>query len=110
MKKVLFILMIAMLLLAMAIPAFAAPAPKIGVCHLTSSESNPWVLIHIRDKALGAHLGHGDQVVGVDVDENCEPLIVDSDGDGVPDDQGQLRRCGQPGAGRQLWVERGRRL
>ena len=75
-KKVMFVVLIMMLLLAMAIPAFAAPAEKVDVCHLTSSETNEWVVININDNAWETHDNHGDKKIGVDVDENCEPLIL----------------------------------
>ncbi|MCB9433501.1 MAG: hypothetical protein H6668_16130 [Ardenticatenaceae bacterium] len=60
--------------------AFAGPE-KVAICHLDDEGNyNP---ISVSERALKAHLGHGDKVVGVDMDANCHPL--DSDGDGVQD-------------------------
>lgn len=81
MKKVMFVVLIMMLLLAMAIPAFAAPAQKVDVCHNTSSETNEWVLISISDNAWDAHASHGDASPGDAVpgmegyvfDDSCNP-------------------------------------
>jgi hypothetical protein len=33
---------------------------KVNVCHLTSSENNPWNAIQIDNSSLPTHLGHGD--------------------------------------------------
>src|SRR5688500_3428599 len=35
---------------------------KIGVCHLTGSETNPVVFIEVSEKARKAHEAHGDAV------------------------------------------------
>jgi hypothetical protein len=42
-----------------ASPAGAAPAGKATICHGTSSETNPQVIITISNNALYAHLGDG---------------------------------------------------
>ena len=86
MKKVMFVVLIAMLLLAMAIPAFAAPAAKEDVCHNTSSDTNEWVLISISDAAWDAHYAHGDahpgdavpdpDMPGYSFDDSCNPVPV----------------------------------
>ena len=41
------------------------------VCHVTGNGFN---VISVSNNALPAHQGHGDLVVGVDADQNCEPL------------------------------------
>ena len=38
--------------------AFAAPDPKIYICHATGSDSNPFVLIHVSANAIDAHRAH----------------------------------------------------
>ncbi len=62
-------------------PAEAKPE-KVRICHV--DEDQRLIPIRVAKPALDAHLGHGDLLVGIDVDENCQPL--DLDGDGVPDD------------------------
>ena len=70
------------LLLAGPLAGVALAGPeKVAICHLDDEGNyNP---ISVSERALKAHLGHGDKVVGVDMDANCHPL--DSDGDTVPD-------------------------
>lgn len=41
-----------------ASPAGAAPAGKTTICHGTSSDTNPQVIITISNNALKAHLGN----------------------------------------------------
>lgn len=33
----------------------ATPAPKVTICHATSSEDNPWVRIVVSENAIGGH-------------------------------------------------------
>jgi hypothetical protein len=40
--------------------ASAAPAPKIQICHIPPGNPANWHTITISEKALGAHLKHGD--------------------------------------------------
>lgn len=51
--------------------ALAVPAPKVTICHATSSEINPWVRIVVSENAIGGHFdnpgtpkaGHEDDVL-----------------------------------------------
>jgi hypothetical protein len=38
---------------------------KVTVCHVTSSEKNPFVEITVSVNALNAHLGHGDFIAPI---------------------------------------------
>ncbi len=44
--------------------AFAAPAPKVYICHNTGSESNPVVLIHVSRHAADAHIENHEDAPG----------------------------------------------
>lgn len=80
--------------------AFAAPAPKVTICHKTSSVKKPWLRKTVSQSAVPAHLAHGDFVV---TETNvCPPppcttndTIVDADGTESPG-------IGGPGARRGL--------
>jgi len=81
-KKVLFVVLIVMLLLAMALPAFAKPAPKINICH--SSGNGKYHLINVSESAKNAHLAHGDGAIGDAVPDtegyvfgdSCNPELI----------------------------------
>ncbi len=71
MKKFLIAGVVALLMLATAVvPAYANPAPhvKVDVCHATSSQSNPYVLINVNVNSVGVanylngHAGHGGDI------------------------------------------------
>ena len=42
--------------------ALAAPAPKVAICHLTTSLTNPYVLIEVAQSGLADHQSHGDVI------------------------------------------------
>ena len=71
-KGVLFLLVVSLLLPAAV--ALAQGQEKVAVCHV--DDAGNFVPISIADPALDSHLAHGDAEVGVDLDENCEPLVV----------------------------------
>ncbi len=47
-------------LIGYATLAYAGGTPKVVVCHTTSSETNPEVVITVSENALQTHLDHGD--------------------------------------------------
>lgn len=58
---------------------------KVDICHATSSETNPWVLISISEKAIDKHLSnHGDLYPGDQIDDDTmlsdECLVEENDG------------------------------
>lgn len=75
-------------------PATAGPPEKADVCH---DGDDGWEVINIAEPAFDAHIDHGDAFPGEPVpgmaglvfDEGCVPVVLDSDGDGVPDDLDQ---------------------
>ena len=78
------LLLAAMVLLGPLTGSVLASTGRPSICHLTGN--GRYRVIQVGDPSLDAHLAHGDLIVGVDVDENCEPLVQDSDSDGVADD------------------------
>ena len=79
MKK-LSVALFAVIILMLVVASFALAAPaeaksaKVPVCH--ADENGDLHLINVSIKAVKAHEGHGDPVIDVDVDENCEPIDV----------------------------------
>ena len=75
--------------------AASKPAPKVDVCHRRGNGT--YKKINISGNALQAHLNHGDGVPGEAVPgdpsmvfaADCSPVPapIDTDGDGVPDDE-----------------------
>jgi hypothetical protein len=65
MRRIFSVLAVAALLAAMlvatALPAFADPLPKVTVCHL--SEEGTYEAIEVSGNALDAHIAHGDTLV-----------------------------------------------
>ncbi len=69
-----------------------AGGDKVWLCHGTSSEKNPYVLIHVSENALGGHLdgtgpGHGH---GTNPNHNVDYVLPagQSDCSGVPGGEG----------------------
>jgi len=78
-------LALTLLLALVGLPAFAGPAPKVDVCHVTGSGV---FIINVSSNALGGHLGHGDFL----------PLTfyADADGDGYGDAATSVVACEAP--------------
>ena len=75
MRRIFSVLAVAALLAAMlvatALPAFAAPELKVTVCHL-SEEEGTYQAIEVSGNALDTHLAHGD--FPVTPETLCPPL------------------------------------
>ncbi len=69
--------LIAFTLLALAAPAALAGNNKIEICHFPPGNPDNFHTITISDKALTAHLNHGD-LAGT-CEENCDTLCGDAD-------------------------------
>ena len=93
MTKIMTITAIAMVAIVIGMgliaPALAAKQDKVEICHVTSSQTNPIVIIEVSGNSLGAHLAHGDFLPtnsGVDdVSIQCATdFIIDADGIATP--------------------------
>ncbi|MGY8814625.1 MAG: hypothetical protein ACKVHQ_07885 [Gammaproteobacteria bacterium] len=56
------------ILTTVSLSVYAAPQDKAEICHNDH-------IINVSGNSLDAHLAHGDGIVGIDVDANCEPLL-----------------------------------
>ena len=73
MKRARFIVLVIVAILLVPAPTLAGPE-IVSICHLTGN--GQYVPIDVSASALPAHLAHGDLRIGIEVDENCEPLII----------------------------------
>jgi len=70
-------------------PALASQQDKVELCHVTSSQTNPIVLIEVSGNSLDAHLAHGDFPPtnnGIDNEsiQCAQDFIIDADGIATP--------------------------
>jgi hypothetical protein len=65
--------LLAAMLVATALPAFADQLPKVTVCHL--SEEGTYEAIEVSGNSVDAHVAHGDFVV-VDETTPCPPVVA----------------------------------
>ena len=84
MLSILGILLAGFMILGANINVASAKPNKVQICKL--NDQGVYMVLEIAEPAVPAHVANGALIVGVDVDENCDPLIVDTDGDGVADD------------------------
>lgn len=89
------LLLAAITLLGPMAGAALANEQRTQLCHLAGN--GRFRVIQVGDPSIDAHLAHGDLIVGVDVDANCEPLVQDSDGDGIADDVDNCVDVANPG-------------
>jgi hypothetical protein len=77
MRRIISVLAVLTLMAAMMVatmlPAFAAPEEKVTVCHL-SEEEGTYEAIEVSGNALDAHLAHGDFIVTETTP--CPPVVT----------------------------------
>ena len=59
------------LLALVAMPASAAPASKVTICHATGSSTNPYVRITVSEEAVEAHSAHQDRLDIIPAPATC---------------------------------------
>lgn len=88
----------AILIFCLGAVVFAEPAPKVTICHATSSETNPWTRIVVSENAIGGHFdnpgtpkaGHEDDVL-LEGDVACPVTEVPLDVcDNIEGDQAEV--------------------
>jgi hypothetical protein len=57
--------------------AAEAPPAKVNVCHVTDDDSGDTVMITISERAVPAHEGHGDTLIGVESEGECPQAEAD---------------------------------
>ena len=82
-------LVVAVIGMGLTAPALAAQQDKVELCHVTSSQTNPIVLIEVSGNSLDAHLAHGDFLPtnnGIDNEsiQCAQDFIIDADGIATP--------------------------
>jgi len=75
--------------MGLTVPVLAAQQDKVELCHVTSSQTNPIVLIEVSGNSLDAHLAHGDFLPtnnGIDNEsiQCAQDFIIDADGIATP--------------------------
>jgi len=78
MRTLVAFLLIALLLMSSTVVVAQrpdnVPPARVDICHL--DEDGNFRSMSIVEKALNAHLAHGDLVIGVDIDANCEYPVL----------------------------------
>lgn len=85
-RLMLLLLTLSLVFVGFSVPVSAKAPVKVSVCHI--DENGNYKLLSVSEKALKAHLSHGDNTSDVDQDGilDCVDPLIDSDGDGVADD------------------------
>ncbi len=73
---------------------------KVGICHLTGSQSNPYVYIQVSQDAVPAHQAHGD-IINVTSADACPTSVPAASGTpGAPGNPGKGKGHGGPPDGK----------